>query len=170
VVAKKLHHSTNAYEFVLRPNSSMSWRAMRWFFAITCLLSMTIAIGFSLMGAWMIFPFAGLEMIALGTVLYICAHRATCCEVIAINRDQITICKGRYEPAERLEFQRQWARVWMKRSGHKWYPSELVIRSHGCEVEVGRFLEEEERQNLADRLAEILHADSTVSAQAAYAH
>lgn len=159
MVARKRLAGTEAYAFVLRPNCSMSWRALVWFFTITCLLSMTIAIGFSFMGAWMIFPFAGLEMLALGAVLYICASRATRCELIEIDDRQVTVSKGRYQPAERLEFERQWARVWIRPSGHDWYPSELLIRSHGREVEVGGFLDEEERQGLAGRLAEILHCN-----------
>ena len=131
---------------------------------------MTVAIGFSLMGAWMIFPFAGLEMLGLGIVLYICACRAANCEVISINNERVTVSKGRYQPKESCEFQRTWARVWLRRSGINWYPSQLLIRSHGREVEVGGFLEEDERQKLAEALAKVLHQQQQLHAGVALAH
>ena len=138
--------------FVIRPNNSLSWRATIWFFSIALAVSLTIATSFAIAGAWMVFPFAGLEMAALATVLYICARRATCCEVIKVDMDSVTVSKGRYAPEEDFSFQRVWARVEMQQARIKGYPSRLVIRSHGREVEVGSCLCEEERELLATRL------------------
>jgi uncharacterized membrane protein len=49
-------------------------------------------------------------------------------------------------------FQRHWARVVLKQSRGDWYPSRLLLHSHGRQVEVGRFLEEQERLHLGLRL------------------
>jgi len=150
-VASATRNSAKNY-FVIRPNNSLSWRATVWFFCIALALSLTIATSFAIAGAWMVFPFAGLEMAALATVLYMCARRAACCEVIKIDTESVTVTRGRHKPEEDYCFQRVWAQVEIEQARIKGYPSRLVIRSHGREVEVGSCLCEEERELLATRL------------------
>lgn len=145
---------TSVYRFVLRPNRSLSWRETLIFFFSLCLLSGSIATGFAWLGLWMVFPFAGLEMLALGTGLYVVACRCHQCEVIFIAGDFIRIEKGRYYPRQRWMLARVWAQVVLERCPAAWYPSRLSIRSHGRVVEIGRFLTESERLRLADDLIE----------------
>ena len=104
----------------------------------------------------MVLPFAGLEMLALGTALYVVARR--CCEreVISIAADSIRIERGVYYPRRCWTLARVWAQVVVERCPSAWYPSRLLIRSHGRTVEVGRFLNEEERQRLAVELTRSL--------------
>ena len=138
--------------FVITPNCSLSWRGAKWFFCIALATSLTIATGFAMMGAWMVFPFAGLEMAALATVLYLCARSSARREVVAIDEYSVRVMKGRGTAEEDYHFHRVWARVEVIQSHKDWYPSRLLIRSHGREVEVGSCLCEEERERLASRL------------------
>ena len=46
----------------------------------------------------------------------------------------------------------------LERTRNSWYPARLVIRSHGREVELGRFLNEEEREQLAMELLTVIAA------------
>ena len=149
------------HRFVLRPNRSLSWRGALIFFFSLLLLSACIAGGLTVLGFWLVLPFAGLEMLALGTGLYVVACRCYECEVISISDDAIRIEKGRRYPRQRWILGRGWAYVVLERCPKAWYPSRLLIRSHGRAVEVGRFLHEEERQRLATELSRSLrHAIS----------
>ncbi len=47
------------------------------------------------------------------------------------------------------EFQRYWARVFLARNSLGWYPSRLLVGSHGRVVEVGAAVSEEARKALA---------------------
>ena len=138
--------------FVLRPNRSLSWQGSLIFFFSLCLVSGIIAIGLALLGYWLVLPFTGLELLALGISLYVVARRCYQCEVICITGDAVPIEKGIEHPQERWTFSRIWARVVLERYPTSWYPSRLLIRSHGRAVEIGRFLNEEERQRLAGEL------------------
>jgi uncharacterized membrane protein len=119
------------------------------FLALMCTVSMTIATLFALLGAWMIFPFAGLEMLVLAAALYYCACRGSEREVVTVGDDMVAVARGRRCPTTNHEFQRAWARVRLEKPVNHWYPSRLMICSHGREVEVGRCLNEEERRQLA---------------------
>ena len=150
------HADTLQCRFILRPNRSLSWRGSLLFYFSLLIISSGIAIGLALLGLWLVLPFAGLEMLALGIGLYVVACRCYECEVISINGDSIRIERGRDYPREQWTLGRTWARVVLERCPREWYPSRLSIRSHGRSVEVGRFLDEEERQRLADELTRSL--------------
>lgn len=125
-------------------------------FAGMCFVSFGIATACTLMGAWPVLPFAGLEMLVLGICLYLTARRGALCEVVSIHDDVIEIQRGRSAPVQVCSFQRAWARVvmWRPRSG--WLPSRLTIRSHGREVEIGAELNEDEKESLARELRRVI--------------
>lgn len=138
--------------FVISPNRAPPWHEIRVFFAAIAATSLAVATGFALMGFWPVLPFAGLELLGLGAALYVTARRAEIREVVSVNGDRIEVERGRGRPEQRWEFQRAWAQVALQRHRLRNHPSRLVIRSHGKEVELGRFLVEDERRRLASEL------------------
>ncbi len=142
--------------FVIRPNSSLSWRGNLLFFAIMVIISFGIAGVFAAKGYWVVFPFAGLEMAALGGALMLCSWRASRCEVVSISDDTVEVIVGRHKPERRYTFNRHWARVVLAPPVIKGYPNRVLLRSHGRELEVGSCLNNEERQQLAQAMQKAL--------------
>jgi uncharacterized membrane protein len=138
--------------YIIQPNRSLSWRGTLAFFAAAATVTLTVAVLFALQGAWLIVPFAGLEIIALGTCLYLCARKNSEREVILIDEQSVKVEKGRKKVLHSVEFQRHWTQVKLTRSQRPWYPSRLTISSMGKEVEVGSTLIDEERATLAREL------------------
>jgi len=101
-------------------------------------------------------PFAGLEVFVLGTAFYLCLSRSQIREVVTVSADLVTVEKGRRQPQEYREFQREWSRVDLEPAPIAWYPSRLAVGIRGRQVEIGRFLNEEERRALAEELREAL--------------
>ncbi len=119
-------------------------------------VSFGIAGIFAAVGYWVVFPFAGLEMAALGVGLYLCSMRANWCEVISIHNGTIEIVVGRHRPEHSYTFDRHWARIVLAPPRARGYPSRLLLRSHGREMEVGACLNNEERHHLAKALEKSL--------------
>jgi uncharacterized membrane protein len=138
--------------FILRPNRSLTWRQNVWVFGFFCLVTLAIALPLAAMGFWLVLPFAGLELLAVGTGLYLVTCRCHEREVICIAADSIRIERGRLRPQQRWVLSRTWARVELQGCPRHWYPSRLLIRAHHRTVEIGRFLAEEERHQLAREL------------------
>lgn len=143
---------TDRCMFVLSPNPAPPWPDIRLFFIVLATPSLLVASGFAWLGFWPILPFAGLELLGLAAALYATAKRAELREVVRISKDKIEIEKGRRHPEERVEMRSTWAKVLLKRPNTPLRASRLVISSHGSEVEVGPFLVEEERRQLASAL------------------
>jgi hypothetical protein len=57
------------YRIVLSPNCSISWRELVLFYLATCLIALAVGLFFTLQGLWLVLPFSGLEMLALGAGL-----------------------------------------------------------------------------------------------------
>ena len=138
--------------FVIAPNQSMSWKELLWAYCCIAGVSLAIAIYFWVRGLTLVLPFSGLELLALGAALYITAWRGGAREVITITVDSVHVETGRDRPQLRHDFQRYWTRVVLRRPWVVWYPSKLLLCSRGREIEVGRFLNEEERRGLAEVL------------------
>ena len=143
--------------FVIAPNQSMSGRELLLVFS--GIAGVTLAIGgyFWLRGFTLVLPFSGLEVLALGAALYITAWRGGAREVITITDDSVCVETGRTRPEQRHDFQRYWTKVILRRPWVAWHPSKLLLCSHGREIEVGRFLNEEERKGLAKILRSAIH-------------
>lgn len=141
--------------FVVMPNRAMSWRGLVDAYAGIAGAVLLIAVFFWTKGLPLVLPFSGLELLLLGAVLYTTAWNSNWREVITVGDDVVSIETGRNGPVSHCEFQRPWAKLILARSGG-WYPSRLLIRSHGRQIEIGRFLNEQERQGLAEVLSTAL--------------
>lgn len=142
--------------YVVMPNQAMSWRALLLAYLGIATVSLSIGLCFYVKGLTLILPFCGVEILALGAALYVCARRGGVRQVILINDDRVVVESGRQEPENRVVFSRSWVKVILERSWNCWYPSRLLLRSHGRQVEIGMFLNEQERQGLALELGRAL--------------
>jgi len=139
-------------QFVIRPNRSFTWRQSWIAFGIVSATCLGVAAYWTAHGFWPVLPFAGLEVVVLGACMYRVSATGRETEVVSVGEATVAVEKGRHRPVERWEFPRAWATVALQGARHRWYPSRLVIRSHGREVGIGDFLNEEERVQLAGDL------------------
>lgn len=146
---------TRCGHIVLRPNQAASWRDNRIFLMVAGLLLTLIAIGFALMGAWLILPFAGLEVMALTGLLWYVFTARSRQEVVHFSEQEIIVEQGRHRPEQIWRCQRPWCRFHLRRR-HPWYPRQLKLRCHQREIEIGSFLNDDERSRLQHYLQDFL--------------
>ena len=137
---------------MVMPNRAMPWQHIMMIYLLISGVTISIAFGFFTQGLTLILPFAGLELLALGVVLYISAWRSNIKEVVNVTEEKIRIEIGRDVPEKIYELDKAWANIVLERSWNNWYPSRLLLRSHGRQLEIGKFLNEQERQCLAIEL------------------
>ncbi len=64
------------FSVTVRRNCSLSPRALLLLLAATAFVSFAIGVGFALVGAWLILPFAGLEIAALAAAFFVNGRHA----------------------------------------------------------------------------------------------
>jgi len=153
VVATHFDDQDCSRRFLIRPNCSLRWRDVVRFYLAMTTVSFAIAIAFALQGAWLVLPFAGLEMAVLGVALYVVARRGYRWQVISVHSDRIDIMEHGSTLERRESFQRAWARVQLQPAAIQGYPSRLTIGSHGRRIEIGGCLNEDDRKYLAHELS-----------------
>ncbi|MFK7814720.1 MAG: DUF2244 domain-containing protein [Gammaproteobacteria bacterium] len=151
------HELSAPMRFIVRRNQSLSWRGNKLFIYFMAAISFAIAGMFALKGAWLILPFAGLEILALSAGLYVCNLHGRDQEVVTIEDDLVRVEKGRKKPSEVWQFERAWVNLELVNSPLQGHPSKLLIRSKGKETEIGKCLTDGERKSLSDSLVKALH-------------
>jgi uncharacterized membrane protein len=141
------------YERVARRNNSLSSTGRIFVFAFLFIVSVGIAGAFAILGAWLILPFAGLEMLGLYLAFRYVDRHAADFERIAIAGDRVQVEQFEAGRAMSYEFNRCWAQVVASPGGGR-----LALRSHGREVEIGHHMNDDERLALARELGRQLRA------------
>jgi len=139
----------------LAPHCSLTPRGAGVFFGLVCLVTLGIAAVFTVLGFWPVLPFAGAEILLLAWALKSSMDRRFERESIDISDAEIVVEYSRGSP-QRVVFPRHWARVKIRRPKSPLHRGQLVIESHGRAHEVGKFLTEEERRQLAAELRRLI--------------
>jgi len=140
----------------IAPHCSLSTRGARWFFISICVVLLLIALPISLMGFWLVLPFAGLEIALVGWALRISMARRYQRQTIIVSEDLVAIEEVTAATRQRVEFPRHWAQVRMCPGGSPLHPRRLTVESYGRGREIGHFLNEQERLSLAKRLVRLI--------------
>ncbi len=142
--------------FVAQRNNSLTSGGRTLFMGSLGTVVLVIAIGFALNGAWLILPFAGLDMLGLVLACWVMQRQAGDYESVSIAGEKVVIQQCRSGQLRTLEFNRYWAQaVFSPAPGRP--GGRLAIRSHGREVEIGIHLTAAQRAATARQLRECLN-------------
>ena len=87
MITSEFDNETRCGRIILRPNRSWTWRANTTFAATLMVVSLSIGIGFTWQGMWVILPFTVLELSILVACLYYCVRRTHQQEVLTFFPD-----------------------------------------------------------------------------------
>jgi uncharacterized membrane protein len=137
---------------VAQPNRSATWRQNQLFLLVLCAWLIPFNVGLALLGAWVVLPFAGIELLALGTTLYYVNRRQSRRHVIRIAADELVLEKGIERPEQRWAFPMHASSVLVRDGRHHWDPIKLALCSVRERVPVGDFLNLPDSHKLLDCL------------------
>ena len=149
-----------AVSVVILPHRSLS-RAGLWVF----MAAQSIATGgFALLAAWKgnVFApaFALLELVLVGYCLNRVWRVSAAGEVIVLTPTQLEIARMDGDGTKQC-FHPYWARISLQPGRWRGARDRLLVQSHGRAVEIGAFLNDEERVELARRLSALLEQAKT---------
>jgi uncharacterized membrane protein len=121
-------------------------------------VSFGMGVGFAVFGAWVILPFAGLEMVALGAAFYCVGRHAGDYERFVEEQGALKVEIRDAGTTTAYEFNPHWARLVVRTRGRE---PRLALRSHGRELEIGRHLDTAGRLDFARLLAHRLSSYQT---------
>jgi len=153
VVEEEIGPDREDRQFVIRPNCSLSWQGAKQYLVLQAIGCGLAAVPLTLVGAWVVLPFAGIALMAVAVSFYLVLLRANRIEVVWLTGGTVAVERGRRGPEERTEFPRSWVQVVLEPAEHRLGTNHLFLRAHGRQTEIGAFLTDEEREHLAQELA-----------------
>jgi uncharacterized membrane protein len=137
---------------IARPDQSATWRSNMLLLLALAVPVLAIAVVFAVLGAWLILPFAGLELLALAAALYHVQWKQQYRHVITVSADSVWIAKGHYAPRQRWRFVRHSTGLTITAQQHPWYGPELKVHDRNESVTLGEFLNREDSLKLIELL------------------
>ena len=139
------HEGARGFSVILKRNCSISPAGLACVFAALGVAALAIGTGFALLGAWLILPFAGLEVLLLGAAFFLQARHATDYERIELDQGRLAIDVSQAERVSHYELDARVVRV-ETRGRH------VVLRGGRQALELGRHLDDESRAAFAAEL------------------
>lgn len=140
----------NSFNVTFRPNSSLSAAAKQKVVVLLTVIPCLVGVGFAILGAWLILPFVGLEIVALAYAFYYINRHESDYESITIEGNNLVVIRC----VNQLTSQQVINPYWVTVLQHELPNGELhvYLQSHGKKIEVGRYLTRKQRELLASQL------------------
>ncbi len=130
-------------QIIVKRNNSLSAEGKLKIITILFLIILILTISFLHIGAWLVLPFAGLELVAFMYAFYIIHLHAEDYETIVINDEIVSVERKINQSFSSVSFKRYWANVTLRDADSaRGYQSKkaIFVGSHGKEVEFGKDL------------------------------
>lgn len=148
--------TTNAHEWLLKRNCSLSPRQLGLAYAALFIASFAVALLFTLHGAWQVFAFAMLEMACVALAFLHYARHATDHEHIALLDGCLLVEQVEAGEVRQTRLDPYWTRIALPGK-----PEDLIgLEARGVSIEVGRFVTPVKRREFAQELRQELHGRS----------
>jgi uncharacterized membrane protein len=134
----------------LRPNKSSSLRQNLLFFGMLSIICITFGVGFFIVGAPLILPFAGLEILALITIIKLNRDWSNQLQILAIDKLHVKITNNKRKKI----YDRFLSKFLIQeKNGAK----VILLQSRKEQIEIGRFLTADEKDELIAILKRKVH-------------
>jgi uncharacterized membrane protein len=145
-------HNNGQTIVTLSPNRSATWQQTKWVIVTMVGVVMLIAIAWTIIGAWVVLPFAGLEVGLFALLMYRVSIFTHTSQVISISSTTVLIEVGYRNKETRALMQRNQLDLFYWESKNNWELPRIILRDKDITFEVGDFLNLDDRKQLKSSL------------------
>jgi len=143
----------NARIIIVKPNKSATWRTNLYALIAISIPSLGAAIGFALLGAWPILPFAGAELMALAGALYYVSWNLEYRQIVTVSEQFIRVEKGYFVPKRTWLWARSETAVNVISPKNKWEGPQLWLHNRESRTAIGRVSQQRRVRRLIKAIA-----------------
>lgn len=135
----------NNITIILSPNRSASWAQTKGLLLLMAIVVLSIAVVWSLVGAWLILPFAGLEVALLALFMYLGSYASYQQQVITLDDTQIRVEMGVHYPKHNASLDRSRTYLAVVEANTEYELMQLCLQDDKQQIPVGQFLSQHDR-------------------------
>jgi len=151
----EMHTDGSKSTLVIRANRSMSWQTNKKILAAIFFVNTAIALGWTAMGAWMVLPFAGLEVFLVGLGMYYVSWKLSFKEIIIVEAKSLILQKGVHFPKQQWRWQRGETLLIKQPSRYRMSAPTLFLHHLNDKVEIGQAINRTEKKELREHLLKL---------------
>ena len=158
----KLKHKHDSVILTLQPNRSANWQQNKIIIMVMTAFVMIIAIAWSLVGVWIILPFAGFEVGLLTFLMYRVSYSTYQKQIITINSHAVTFESGVYYRKQCIHFEKDKTSVITIEAQTDFEQTHITLKDKQQKVVIGEFLNQQDRQTMLNHFKEAqlyVHSD-----------
>ena len=142
--------TAEANTWLIKRNCSAGPNQLALVFATLVAVSFAFGLGFAAFGLWMVLPFVGLELIAVGIAFFCYGRHAADFERIAVTPDVISVEHVEGAQTQQWKLDPRVSHVEVEAGGHQWGQRVRVfLLAPATKLELGRHLLDQRRLILA---------------------
>ena len=147
----KLNYNHDSVTLTLQPNRSADWRQNKIIIMVMTAFVMIIAVAWSVVGVWIILPFAGFEVGLLAFLMYRVSYSTYQKQIITIHSDTVVFQAGVYYPKRIHSFCKDKLSVKTIEAQSEFEQTQITLDDGHQTIVIGQFL------NQPDRVATLEH-------------
>ncbi|RFU47125.1 DUF2244 domain-containing protein [Paraburkholderia sp. DHOC27] len=136
-------------DWMMKRNCSVSPKQFVCFYVSLALFSLIIAFMLFLVGAWLVLPFTGIELLAVGIAFAIYARHAVDYERVRLFPNRLVIERVSAEQLTQFEFNPRWVRIEAGATPR----DHIKLVSRGETIMIGQHLAQYRRAQFAGELS-----------------
>ncbi|MES2318953.1 MAG: DUF2244 domain-containing protein [Pseudomonadota bacterium] len=146
-------------EWLLKRNCSLSPRQAARIYGLLCGVLLAVGVAFTIRGAWLVLPFAMINIGGVIVALLYYARHASDHEHIALSEDCLLVERIDAGQLQQVRLDPYWTRIAVPNRKRPL----IELESRGIKVAIGRYISEEAREDVAQELRNALRTRSFLS-------
>lgn len=151
----ELFKSKYSTRIKLTPNRSLTWFQAKLIMIIMIFIVMVIALAWSFVGAWLVLPFAGIEVGLFVFLLYKVTKWTYLQQIITFTEDEIIVETGINKRLSLETIDKEGLEILFTESELNWHIPRVDLRNKQLSIQIGEFLNAEDSQILKNSFEQL---------------
>lgn len=151
----KLEKRSTQSILTLSPNRSLTWAEAKWIMAIMVAVVMIIAIAWTFVGAWIVLPFAGVEVGLFVLLMYKVTRSTYLKQIVTFDDEQIRVEMGINRRLSSQTIPRLGTDIFYSETDRNWTTPKITLHNGSKRLQIGEFLNSEDMALLRESLEEL---------------
>ncbi|MBF7073311.1 DUF2244 domain-containing protein [Glaciecola sp. MH2013] len=136
----------------LTPNRSLTWQQAKWIILIMVSVVMIIALAWTFVGAWVVLPFAGLEVGLFAFLMYKVTRFTYLQQIVRFDENHISVKTGINKVMRHETLLRQGTDIYYSETDRNWTTPKITLKNGSSKIQLGTFLNADDMAVLREKL------------------
>lgn len=129
---------------LLTPNRSLTWNEAKWIIAFMIAVVMIIALAWTFVGAWVVLPFAGVEVGLFALLMYKVTRSTYLKQLVIFTDKDITVEMGISRRQFKDSIPRYGTDVYYSETERNWHTPKITLQNGQRKIQIGQFLNDDD--------------------------